>query len=257
MQPAIRVRNVSKTYAEGQTRVSALENVDLDLFSGEVLLLMGPSGSGKTTLLSIMGCILQATSGSVQIAGTEITTLSQKKLPPIRLRHIGFVFQAFNLFPTLTAGENVEVALDLKGVRGSQARRHARDLLADVGMVEKFDTFPADLSGGQKQRVALARALAGEPEVLLADEPTAALDSHTGRNVMQLMCDLAHQRGRAVAIVTHDSRILDMGDRIVRIEDGKIVDESSTGKDLISTPDTIHLRMNPLNPQPSALVEAP
>jgi putative ABC transport system ATP-binding protein len=222
MQPAIRVRGVSKVYAEGSVRVSALEDANLDICSGEVLLLMGPSGSGKTTLLSIMGCILRPTLGSVQVAGIETATMSQRELPAVRLRHIGFVFQAFNLFPTLTVGENVEVALDLKGIRGARARRQSRDLLAEVGLAEKFDTLPADLSGGQKQRVALARALAGDPEVLLADEPTAALDSHTGRTVMQLMCDLAHERGRAVAIVTHDNRILDMGDRIVRIEDGRI-----------------------------------
>jgi len=222
MQPAIQVRGVSKVYAEGSVRVSALEAVDLDVCSGEVLLLMGPSGSGKTTLLSIMGCILRPTAGSVQVAGVETATMSQRELPAIRLRHIGFVFQAFNLFPTLTVGENVEVALDLKGIRGSRARKQARELLAEVGLTEKFNTLPADLSGGQKQRVALARALAGDPEVLLADEPTAALDSHTGRTVMQLMRDLAHKRGRAVAIVTHDNRILEMGDRIVRIEDGRI-----------------------------------
>ena len=222
MQPAIRVRGVSKTYAEGSVRVSALEQVDLDVCSGEVLLLMGPSGSGKTTLLSIMGCILRPSQGSVEVAGVETAAMKQQQLSAVRLRHIGFVFQAFNLFPTLTVGENVEMSLDLKGVRGSRARSQARDLLADVGLPEKFHTLPADLSGGQKQRVALARALAGEPEVLLADEPTAALDSHTGRTVMQLMRDLAHERGRAVGIVTHDNRILDMGDRIVRIEDGRI-----------------------------------
>jgi putative ABC transport system ATP-binding protein len=169
-----------------------------------------------------MGCILRASEGSVRVAGVETVGMDQRQLSKVRLRHIGFVFQAFNLFPTLTVGENVEVALDLKGIRGPKARKQARELLAAVELPEKFDTLPADLSGGQKQRVALARALAGDPEVLLADEPTAALDSHTGRTVIQLMCDLAHKSGRAVAIVTHDNRILDMGDRIVRIEDGRI-----------------------------------
>ena len=222
MQPAIRVRGVSKIYEEGISRVTALGGVDLDVSRGEVLLLMGPSGSGKTTLLSIMGCILRPTTGSVEVAGIETSKMSQKELPAIRLRHIGFVFQAFNLFPTLTALENVEIALDLKGVRGSRAHKIAGDLLEEVGLSDKINTFPADLSGGQKQRVALARALVGDPEVLLADEPTAALDSHTGRNIMQLMRDLAHRRGRAVAIVTHDSRVLDMGDRIIRIEDGHV-----------------------------------
>jgi putative ABC transport system ATP-binding protein len=222
MQTAIRVRGVSKIYEEGTSRVIALEGVDLDVSRGEVLLLMGPSGSGKTTLLSIMGCILHPTTGSVEVAGIETSNLSQKQLPAIRLRHIGFVFQAFNLFPTLTALENVEIALDLKGIRGARARKIAGGLLEEVGLSDKLNTFPADLSGGQKQRVALARALVGDPEVLLADEPTAALDSHTGRNIMQLMRDLAHRRGRAVAIVTHDSRVLEMGDRIIRIEDGHI-----------------------------------
>lgn len=222
MQPVIRVRGVSKIYEEGTSRVTALEGVNLDVSSGEVLLLMGPSGSGKTTLLSVMGCILRPTTGSVKVAGVETATLNQRELPAIRLRHIGFAFQAFNLFSTLTALENVEVALDLKGIRGSRARKIAGGLLDEVGLSDKINTLPADLSGGQKQRVALARALVGDPEVLLADEPTAALDSHTGRNIMQLMRDLAHRRGRAVAIVTHDSRVLDMGDRIIRIEDGHI-----------------------------------
>lgn len=222
METAIRVRGVAKTYAEGGARVVALEGVDLDVHKGEVLLLMGPSGSGKTTLLSIMGCILRSSAGSVQIAGNEITHLSERELPRVRLRHVGFVFQSFNLFPTLTAEENVEVALELKGVRGAKARTEARDLLAQVHLADKCSTFPADLSGGQKQRVALARALAGGPEILLADEPTAALDSHTGRAVLESLCELAHLRNRAVVIVTHDSRIVDLGDRLVHLEDGRI-----------------------------------
>jgi putative ABC transport system ATP-binding protein len=225
LEAAIRVRGVSKVYSEGAVRVSALAHVDVDVLSGEVLLLMGPSGSGKTTLLSVMGCILRPSEGTVLVAGVETSVMNQRQLSAIRLRHIGFVFQGFNLFPTLTVGENVEVALDLKGIRGSRARRLARDLLAEVQMAEKFDTLPGDLSGGQKQRVALARALAGEPEVLLADEPTAALDSLTGHAVMQLMYDLAHQRGRAVVIVTHDNRILSMADRVILIEDGRISGE--------------------------------
>jgi putative ABC transport system ATP-binding protein len=223
MQPVISVRGVNKVYSEGASKVPALFDVDLDIVPGEVVLLMGPSGSGKTTLLSIMGGILKATSGSVRINGTEVAGLSEKQLPGIRLKHIGFVFQGFNLFPTLSVGENVELSLDLKGIRGSKAKDEARRLLEQVGLVNKYDTFPTDLSGGQKQRVAIARALAGSPGVILADEPTAALDSHTGRNVLQMMRDLAHQRGRAVVVVTHDSRVLDFGDRIVRMEDGRII----------------------------------
>jgi putative ABC transport system ATP-binding protein len=222
MQPAIAVRQLTKTYAEGNAGTLALRGVDLDAHAGEVLMLMGPSGSGKTTLLSIMGCILTATSGSVRIAGTEVTSLPEKELPAIRLQHIGFVFQGFNLFPTLTASENVELMLDLKGVAPAAAKKRARELLDQVGLGTKYDSFPAGLSGGQKQRVAIARALGGDPKIVLADEPTAALDSHTGRNVMQMLSELAHKRDRAVVIVTHDSRVLDFADRIVKIEDGAV-----------------------------------
>jgi putative ABC transport system ATP-binding protein len=223
MNPAITVRGVTKVYEEGASKVPALHGIDLDVLPGEVVLLMGPSGSGKTTLLSIMGCILRATSGTVSIAGIEASALSERELPRIRLEHIGFVFQGFNLFPTLTVGENVELALELKDIRGSKAKQESRSLLEQVGLEQKYDTFPSDLSGGQKQRVAIARALAGSPSVILADEPTAALDSSTGRNVMQMMQDLAHKHGRAVVVVTHDSRVLEFGDRTVRMEDGKIV----------------------------------
>jgi putative ABC transport system ATP-binding protein len=222
MQPAIAVRQLKKTYAEGTTGTLALRGVDLDAHAGELLMLVGPSGSGKTTLLSIMGCILTATSGSVRVAGREVAGLREKDLPALRLQHIGFVFQGFNLFPTLTASENVELMLDLKGVSSSAAKRRAAELLDQVGLDGKHASFPADLSGGQKQRVAIARALAGDPQIILADEPTAALDSHTGRTVMEMMSELAHQRGRAVVIVTHDSRVMDFADRIVKIEDGAI-----------------------------------
>jgi putative ABC transport system ATP-binding protein len=222
MQSAIAVRQLAKKYDEGATGTLALRGVDLDVHPGELLMLMGPSGSGKTTLLSIMGCILTATSGSVRVAGREVVGLSEKQLPGLRLEHIGFVFQGFNLFPTLTAVENVELMLDLKGVSTAKAKKRSQELLEQVGLGEKYGAFPADLSGGQKQRVAIARALAGDPGIILADEPTAALDSHTGRNVMETLSDLAHKRDRAVVIVTHDSRVLSFGDRIVRIEDGVI-----------------------------------
>ena len=165
MQPAIAVRQLTKTYAEGSTGTLALRGVDLDVHAGELLMLMGPSGSGKTTLLSIMGCILTASSGSVRIAGKEITQMREKQLPAIRLEHIGFVFQGFNLFPTLTASENVELMLDLKGVAARLAKNRTAELLDQVGLGDKHDSFPSDLSGGQKQRVAIARALAGDPEL--------------------------------------------------------------------------------------------
>src|SRR5262252_8144416 len=222
MQPAIAVRQLVKTYSEGEAKVTALRGVDLDVHAGEIVMLMGPSGSGKTTLLSIMGAILTATSGSVRVSGREVVGLSEKQLPGLRLEHIGFVFQGFNLFPTLSAGENVELMLDLKGISKAKAKERAQELLDQVGLGGKYDSFPADLSGGQKQRVAIARALAGDPGIILADEPTAALDSHTGRSVMEMMTELAHKRGRAVVIVTHDSRVVNYADRIVRIEDGAI-----------------------------------
>lgn len=225
MSAVVSVRGVTKVFSEGTVEVPVLHGVDFDVNAGEVVLLMGPSGSGKTTLLSIMGCILRATSGSVKIAGREVAKLPERELPRVRLEQIGFIFQGFNLFPTLTVGENVELSLDLKGIRGARAREEARKLLKQVELEHKFDSFPADLSGGQKQRVAVARALAGGPAVILADEPTAALDSHSGKNVMGILRDLAHTHGRAVVIVTHDSRVLEFGDRIVHMEDGRIVEK--------------------------------
>jgi putative ABC transport system ATP-binding protein len=223
MSTQISIRQVKKFFQEGARGVPVLHGIDLDVGAGEVVLIMGPSGSGKTTLLSIMGCILRATSGSVRIAGREVATLPERELPAVRLQHIGFIFQGFNLFPTLTVGENVELSLDLKGVPTARAKEEARRLLEQVDLADKCDSFPADLSGGQKQRVAVARALAGSPSLILADEPTAALDSHSGRNVMRILQDLAHAQNKAVVVVTHDNRVLEFGDRIVRMEDGRIV----------------------------------
>jgi len=222
MHSAIEVRGLTKTYNEGAASVPALRGIDLEVEAGELVMLSGPSGSGKTTLLSIMGCILSPTSGSVRITGVEVSHLSQKELSRIRLERIGFVFQGFNLFPTLTAGENVELMLDLKGIRGGAARIRAQELLEQVGLGGKYASFPSDLSGGQKQRVAIARALAGDPQIILADEPTAALDSVVGRKVIEMMRTLARDHGRAVVIVTHDPRGLELGDRVIRIEDGMI-----------------------------------
>ncbi|MGJ5818317.1 ABC transporter ATP-binding protein [Paludibaculum fermentans] len=227
----IEIRNVVKTYGSGSAAVHALNGVDLDVSAGEVLMLMGPSGSGKTTLLSIMGCILQATSGSVKIAGQEIVGLAEKKLPKVRLDHFGFIFQGFNLFPALTARENVELTLKLKGLSGSAGRKRAEHLLEQVGLADKFKSYPADLSGGQKQRIAIARALAGDPPIILADEPTAALDSHSGLTVMEILTSLARERDRAVVVVTHDSRVLHYADRIVHIADGRIAGSEEEDKE--------------------------
>jgi putative ABC transport system ATP-binding protein len=231
MEPAIAVRGLTKTYSQGEAAMRALDGVDVDVQSGELMLLVGPSGSGKTTLLSIMGCILRPTSGSVRLLGRETANLAERDLPKIRLDHIGFVFQGFNLFPTLTAVQNVALALDVQGVPRAVARRRAGELLEQVELGAKADAYPADLSGGQKQRVAIARALAREPSIVLADEPTAALDSKSGHAVMGLMRQLAHERNRAVVIVSHDNRMLGYADRIVRIEDGRIRPELDPASD--------------------------
>ena len=219
---AISMRGITKTYAQGEAEVRALDGIDLDVRRGELMLLMGPSGSGKTTLLSVMGCILRPSSGRIRLLDRDVTDLTEGQLPRLRLEHIGFVFQGFNLFPTLTAAANVALALKLRGASRKDAMRRAVDLLEQVGLSDKRDAHPADLSGGQKQRVAIARAIACDPLLLLADEPTAALDTHSGHAVMKLFADLARERSRAIVIVTHDGRMLGYADRIVDIEDGRL-----------------------------------
>ncbi len=220
----IHCRDVRKSYGAGDSAVHALRGIDLDVDGGEILMMMGPSGSGKTTMLSIMGAILKATSGSVKLMGQEVVGMAESRLPDVRLKNIGFIFQGFNLFPALTARENVETALTLKGVSGRESRRRAAELLDMVGLGERMHHHPADLSGGQKQRVAIARALAGDPRIILADEPTAALDSQSGKTVMEILSTLARDRGRAVVIVTHDSRVLDYGTRRIHIADGQLLE---------------------------------
>jgi putative ABC transport system ATP-binding protein len=221
--PAVAIRGVGKEYREGKTSFVALSDIDLDIAAGQVTALMGPSGSGKTTLLSIVGGLLRPTSGEVLIGGRDIARQDETERTRMRLDNIGFVFQSYNLFSTLTARQNVEVALDLKGLDRRRARQsRANELLAAVDLGNKASSYPADLSGGQRQRVAIARALAGNPAIILADEPTAALDLPNGRLIMAIFRQLAHAEGRAVVVVTHDSRILDLADRIVSLEDGRI-----------------------------------
>ncbi len=226
MAPAVSVRDVTMTYSQGDATLRALDGITLDVECGELMLLMGPSGSGKTTLLSIMGCILRPSSGVVRLDGRNVSSLDERELPGVRLKSVGFVFQGINLFPTLTASQNVELALHLKGVGRHEARSRAAKRLDQVGLADKADRYPADLSGGQKQRVAIARAVAGEPRIILADEPTAALDTQNGLAAMRLLRDLTRDSGRAVVIVTHDNRLVEFADRIVHIEDGRVVSDS-------------------------------
>lgn len=229
MEPQISIRELSKVYGSGPTAFKALHSIDLEVHGGEILMLLGPSGSGKTTLLSIMGAILEASSGSVRVRGTEIVGRREADLPRIRLENIGFIFQGFNLFPALNAQENVELAMQLRGRTGPAARKRAAELLDQMGLKGKHKTYPRDMSGGQKQRVAIARALAGDPPIILADEPTASLDSTSGLIVIELMQSLAKKEGRAVVVVTHDPRVLSYADRTIHIADGKIQDHPAPG----------------------------
>jgi len=222
--PVLEAENVRKVFAEGREPVPVLNGVSLSIERGEIVSLEGPSGSGKTTLLSILGCILTATSGRVVVDGVEADPARPEKLPAIRKKSIGFVFQQFNLFPSLTALENVEYALNVKGVRGEAAEREADRVLTAVGLSDRKAFLPRDLSGGQKQRIAIARALAGQAPILLADEPTANLDSQIGGQVLELFRDLARRENRALLIVTHDPRVRAVADRVIRIRDGALED---------------------------------
>ena len=219
---AIAAQNLNMTYESGGQRYQVLHDVNLMIQKGAIHLLMGPSGSGKTTLLSILAGLLTPSDGAVKLLGEEITQLSSAKLAEFRLHHIGFIFQGFNLFPALTALENVEVAFNLKGIRGESARKGSMDLLEQVGLGDRVHRRPQDLSGGQKQRVAIARALADNPALIMADEPTAALDSQNGHAVIELLRTLAKENDRTVLIVTHDPRIVDVADEVTYLEDGKI-----------------------------------
>lgn len=223
--PVLECENVVKELGTGAGRVVALKGVNLALAKGELTLLMGPSGSGKTTLLSILGCILGPTSGTVRINGESTAGKSPEELANLRRQHIGFIFQSYNLFPTLSAFENVRIALDVIGQKGYKAARRAEEVLRDVGLGNRLRNFPSNLSGGEQQRVAVARAIAAQPSVVLADEPTAALDSENGHAVMALLARIAKEQDRCVLAVTHDPRTLGYADRVVRIEDGLIVGE--------------------------------
>ena len=214
--------DVVKSFSEGRQEIAVLHGVSLSVERGEIVALEGPSGSGKTTFLSILGCILTPTSGSVVVDGQWVDKLSSGRLAEVRKRSIGFVFQQYNLFPSLTARENVEYALNIKGMRGTAARDAAIAALEIVELGDRLDFLPRDLSGGQKQRVAIARAVASRPPILLADEPTANLDSQVGLQIMELFRNTAKQAEQGLVIVTHDPNVRRFADRVVRIRDGRL-----------------------------------
>jgi putative ABC transport system ATP-binding protein len=219
----LHANNVSKSFQEGRgEKVNVLNGVSLSLDRGEIVSLEGPSGSGKTTLLSILGCILTPTGGDVVVDGQQVDPKRSSSLAAIRKRSLGFVFQQFNLFPSLTALENVEYALNVKGMKGRESRREAERVIEAVGLSERSQFLPRDLSGGQKQRVAIARALAGSAPILLADEPTANLDSVVGTQVLEMFRDLAKRENRGLVIVTHDPKVRTVADRVLMIRDGRI-----------------------------------
>jgi len=243
----LKLENIAKIYGEGHTQVRAVGGVDLEVQKGEVVLIMGPSGSGKTTLLSIAGGILKPTSGKVLWEGEEITALSEGRLPRRRLGTIGFIFQTFNLLANLSALENVALAGGLAGVRWGEARKRSQEILTSLGLQERLIHFPRDLSGGEKQRVSVARALINDPKLILADEPTANLDSKAGHDVADLLRDVAKKRSKAVVVVSHDQRIRDIADRVLWLEDGKfkelakMVSDPTCGMQVEQSPENPHL----------------
>jgi putative ABC transport system ATP-binding protein len=222
MKPLLEARALTKHYEQGTITVAAVEHASFSLSAGEVALIIGPSGSGKSTLLSMLGCILRPTSGALLLAGREVSALSDRDLPRIRRRCFGFVFQAFHLFPFLTARENVETALRLRKIPADSRRRLSIDLLEDCGLDERMEFYPASLSGGEKQRVAIARALAGDPFILLADEPTASLDSANGELIFKMLRGFAKEKGKAVVMASHDPKARDFADSVYSLVDGRI-----------------------------------
>jgi putative ABC transport system ATP-binding protein len=218
----LEARALSKHYQQGSIAVAAVESVSFSLMPGEIAVIIGPSGSGKSTLLSMLGCILRPTSGAILLAGRDVGRLSDRDLPRIRGKCFGFVFQSFHLFPFLTARENVEAALRLRKVPAGLRRERAIDMLARCGLEERMDFYPASLSGGEKQRVAIARALVGDPYILLADEPTASLDSENGEIVFEMLRRFAKEQGKAVVMASHDPKALRFADRVYSLTYGRI-----------------------------------
>jgi putative ABC transport system ATP-binding protein len=230
-EPLVRVHGLSKVFGEGERRVEAVREVELELARGEIVLVMGPSGSGKTTLLSMLGGLLRPTQGEIWIDGVDIAELSEQELPRFRARRFGFIFQDFNLLAALSAEENVEIALNLAGSHGATADARARQLLDDLGLGARVDFASDQLSGGEKQRVAVARAIANRPQLILADEPTANLDSQRGQETMRMLRRLANDEGATVLIVSHDERLRAVADRVLWLEDGRFKEMAALERD--------------------------
>jgi putative ABC transport system ATP-binding protein len=226
---AVQCRGVTKTYGTGSSAVTALRGIDLDVAAGELMMLVGPSGCGKTTLISVIAGILDRDQGDCLVFGRDFSAMSQGEKTRYRGQTIGFVFQAFNLLPTLTAAENVSVPLLINGVSRRPAIDRAREILGQVGLGDRWKSLPSQLSGGQQQRVAIARALIHDPKLIVCDEPTSALDHETGHKVMEMLKSVALKEDRALVIVTHDARIFEFADRIARMDDGH-VDKIESGK---------------------------
>ncbi|MEY3288264.1 MAG: hypothetical protein RLZZ419_506 [Pseudomonadota bacterium] len=223
MNLAVRCQNIVKIYDTGGQKVTALNDINLDIVAGQLMMLVGPSGCGKTTLISVIAGILDQDEGLCELFGENLLTMRSKDKLNFRAKNIGFVFQAFNLLPSLNAAENVSVPLIINGMKRADAERKAITLLEQVGLGERWQSLPSQLSGGQQQRVAIARALVHNPRLIVCDEPTSALDHETGRNVMELLKAVAMEKDRTLVIVTHDARIFDFADRIAEMDDGHIV----------------------------------
>lgn len=224
MESIMQVEHVTRRFGSGATEVVAVRDISLTVAPGEVVLIMGPSGSGKTTLLSMLGGLLTPSDGRVRIAGDDLTALDERALPRVRLQHVGFIFQDFNLLSALTCLDNVALVAQLNGSSRREARRRARELLEQLGLGHRLSFLPEKLSGGEKQRVAIARALVNQPDIILADEPTANLDSHHGHETMRLLRRIAKDENRSVIIVSHDQRIKGIADRVLWLEDGEFKD---------------------------------
>jgi putative ABC transport system ATP-binding protein len=225
-QAAIAISGLNHYYGHGSLQKQVLFDIDLQIDRGEIIIMTGPSGSGKTTLLTLMGSLRSVQEGSLNILGNELANASKEQMTLIR-RDIGYIFQAHNLLNFLTAYQNVEMALEIHDVTASESDNRIRQVLTAVDLDHRLDYYPSDLSGGQKQRVAIARALVSQPKIILADEPTAALDKKSGRDVVEIMEKLAKEQGCTILLVTHDNRILDLADRIIYMEDGYLVNPAN------------------------------